>query len=87
MTGNSAVILQYSMNLPKSPKDPSRSLFAQPNLGQDFEVSALICLHQLIDLHPLLLTHSGLFDLKIFSSNLIEIDPIVCTWNILLQIL
>ena len=28
---NNWQILQYSMNLPKGPKDPSRSLFAQPN--------------------------------------------------------
>ena len=30
ITGSSATILQYSMNLPKGPKGPSRSLFAQP---------------------------------------------------------
>ena len=32
ITGSSAKILQYSMNLHKGPKNPSRSLFAQPNV-------------------------------------------------------
>ena len=31
-TGSSATILQYSMNLLKGPKNPSRSLFVQPSL-------------------------------------------------------
>ena len=30
ITSSSAVILQYSMNLPKGPKYPAKSLFAQP---------------------------------------------------------
>ena len=29
-TGSSATVLQYFMNLPKGPKDPSRTLLAQP---------------------------------------------------------
>ena len=35
ITGSSATILQYSMNLHKGPKDRSRSLFAQPITQQN----------------------------------------------------
>ena len=36
ITGSSATILQYSMNLQKCPKYPSSSLFAQPKIHTKF---------------------------------------------------
>ena len=54
---NSATILEYSMNLHKGPKNPSRSLFAQPIISTTYQkIGDLFCL-----VHISGLSHSVLY--------------------------